>query len=144
MKTQLRVLFRVAAGPRIGYGHLVRCVALGGQLGVRPRVALRGGDHARRVARSLGCRCLDGGSRELLERTRADVLVIDDPSPRLTARWRRAARRLAVPVVGLRDLGLGVRDADLIVDGSVTTAGASRATPSRLVGPRFAVHSSQP
>ena len=39
----LRVLFRAPAGPRRGFGHLVRCRSLARALGVRPLIALRGG-----------------------------------------------------------------------------------------------------
>ena len=42
----LRILFRAAAGPRRGFGHLVRCRSLARALGVRPLVALRGGQGA--------------------------------------------------------------------------------------------------
>ena len=39
----LRILFRAPAGPRRGFGHLVRCRSLARALGVRPLIALRGG-----------------------------------------------------------------------------------------------------
>jgi len=38
----MTVVFRVAAGPRLGFGHLVRCRSLARALGVTPRVWLRG------------------------------------------------------------------------------------------------------
>jgi len=40
--SDLRVLFRVAAGPRRGFGHLVRCISLARAMGIRPLLCLRG------------------------------------------------------------------------------------------------------
>jgi hypothetical protein len=48
----LRVLFHAAAGPRLGFGHLVRCRSLARALGVDARVSIRG-SAATRVAAAL-------------------------------------------------------------------------------------------
>jgi hypothetical protein len=56
----VRALFRVAAGPRLGFGHLVRARTLSRALGIaRPLVSLRGGPEARKAALSLGMRLVD-------------------------------------------------------------------------------------
>ncbi len=134
----LRVLFRAAAGPRRGFGHLVRCRSLGRALGVRPLVSVRGGLLAERTAIGLGCDVVRGGAGRLIAALRPDVVIVDDPSVDEGRRWIAAARRTGVPVVSVHDLGLGCREADLVVDGSVVRA----ATPARgraLRGPRYAV-----
>jgi spore coat polysaccharide biosynthesis predicted glycosyltransferase SpsG len=133
----LRVLFRAAAGPRRGFGHLVRCRSLGRALGVRPLVSVRGGRLAERTAIGLGCDVARGGARRLISTLRPDVVVVDDPSTVQARRWIAAARRAGVPVVSLHDLGLGCREADLAVDGSlVRTITAARGRTLR--GPRYA------
>jgi spore coat polysaccharide biosynthesis predicted glycosyltransferase SpsG len=147
----LRVLFRVAAGPRTGFGHLVRANSLARALGVRPVFSIRGPRSARETARRLGGRTLVAESAaDTLERQVPDVLVIDDRVAAATRSWRRAARRRGVPIVSVHDLALGAGDADLVVDGSL---GAERCwgklggragfpvVPSRavLLGPRFAI-----
>ena len=73
------VVFRIAAGPRLGFGHLVRCRAIARALGVEPRVSIRGTAATRRAAATLGLRVLAGGLR-VLDRERPQVLVVDDPS----------------------------------------------------------------
>ena len=49
------VVFRVAAGPRLGFGHLVRCRAIARALGVEPRVSIRGTAATRRAGASSAC-----------------------------------------------------------------------------------------
>jgi UDP-2,4-diacetamido-2,4,6-trideoxy-beta-L-altropyranose hydrolase len=136
----LRVLFRVAAGPRTGFGHLVRAASLGRAFGVEPRFSIRGPQSARVAARRLGGRVLEhGAAGALLRRDSPDVLVIDDRVASATRPWRRAARRLGIPIVSVHDLAIGPGDSDLVVDGSL---GAERlwvtGVPA-LLGPRFSI-----
>ncbi len=130
------VVFRIAAGPRLGFGHLVRCRAIARALGVVPRVSIRGTAATRRAAARLGMRVLAGGPR-LLGRERPQVLVVDDPSAADARRWVSAARRRGIPVASIDDAGLSRVPADVVIDGSVRTAPSADAT--RLFGPRYAV-----
>ena len=75
----LRVLFRAAAGPRRGFGHLVRCRSLARALGVAPVIAVRGGDRVRAAARSLGFDVVLGSASAAIKRVAPDVVVVDDP-----------------------------------------------------------------
>lgn len=134
----LRVLFRAPAGPRRGFGHLVRCRSLARALGVRPRVALRGGRAAEEAAAALGCDVVRGSATRLLEALAPDVLVIDDPIAADAQAWVTAARRAGCLVASVHDLGIGRVDSDVVIDGSLTkNARARRGTT--LAGPRFAV-----
>ena len=105
----LRVLFRAPAGPRRGFGHLVRCRSLARALGVRPLIAIRGGQPA-------AC----GGARARLRRRSTDApaavdrargartcVVVDDPIAADARRWIACARRAGCRVVTVHDLGLG-------------------------------------
>jgi UDP-2,4-diacetamido-2,4,6-trideoxy-beta-L-altropyranose hydrolase len=135
-----RVLFRVAAGPRVGFGHMVRAVSLAEAVGVPALLSVRGlRSCVSPTVRRLGAKLVPpGGAADVLDRVNPDVLVLDDRVARATAAWRRAARRRGVPVVSIHDLGLGLGDADLVVDGSLgaTTALAHAVS---LSGPRFAI-----
>jgi spore coat polysaccharide biosynthesis predicted glycosyltransferase SpsG len=134
----LRILFRAPAGPRRGFGHLVRCRSLAKALGVRPLIALRGGRGVADTALALGCDVVRGTARQLIDRLAPDVLVVDDPVAADARQWIRAAKRAGCLVVSLHDLGIGCREADLVIDGSITqNARAIRGTT--LSGPAFAV-----
>ena len=50
----MTVVFHVAAGPRLGFGHLVRCRSLARALGVTPRAWVRGSAATRASARAMG------------------------------------------------------------------------------------------
>ena len=131
----MKVLFRVAAGPRIGYGHLRRAVSLARALGVRPVVSLRGTTGARRIARRLGCLVIaDGVAATAIPRHRPALLVVDDPAARHGRPWVRAAAAAGVRSASIADAGIGHVDADTTIDGSV--AAISGVT---LAGPRFAI-----
>jgi spore coat polysaccharide biosynthesis predicted glycosyltransferase SpsG len=134
----LRILFRAAAGPRRGFGHLVRCRSLACALGVRPLVALRGSRRVMDTAVALGCDVVHGSAARLLSHLRPDVLVVDDPIAADAGRWIRAARRVGSLVVSIHDLGLGCLDADLVVDGSITNHARARNSLT-LAGPKYAV-----
>ena len=134
----LRVLFRAAAGPRRGFGHLVRCRSLARALGVRPAVSVRGPRQAAQVAQRLGCEVVSAPARRLLAARRPHVLIVDDPVPGEAARWIRAAREAGIAVASVHDLGLGCHDADLLIDGSITTT-LPAAGPRTAIGPAFAV-----
>jgi spore coat polysaccharide biosynthesis predicted glycosyltransferase SpsG len=134
----LRILFRAAAGPRRGYGHLVRCRSLARALGVRPLVALRGGPRVIDTAVALGCDVVRGGASRVLSRLQPDVLIVDDPIAADARRWMRAARRVGALVVSVHDLGLGCLDADLVIDGSITQNARARRGLT-LAGPKYAV-----
>lgn len=128
------VVFAVAAGPRLGFGHLLRSRSLARALDVPWQVYLRGTRGTHQAARRLGARLLPqaGG------RIDARLLVVDDPSPREAARWVACARRAQVPVATVHDLGLGEVASDLIVDGSVHQSPARRHGPA-LRGPAYAI-----
>lgn len=134
----LRVLFRAPAGPRRGFGHLVRCRSLARALGVRPLVALRGGAAVQEAALGLGCDVVQGGPERLLGALAPDVLVVDDPVASDARRWIAAGRRAGCLVVSVHDLGLGCLDADLVIDGSVTRNARAR-RGATLSGPRYAL-----
>jgi len=134
----MRVLFRVAAGPRIGYGHLVRATVLAQVMGTAAVVSLRGNADAGGTARRLGCRMMAGSARTLLSTFQPDVVVIDDPSGIAATAWCRAARFAGVPVASVHDIGIGYCGADLTIDGSVTLPGGVPDGPA-LLGPRYAI-----
>src|SRR5512137_2015901 len=93
-----RVLFRVAAGPRVGFGHLVRAASLSRALGARAWVSARGAHPSvARTARRLGLPLVRGAAPgAVISSVRPAVLIVDDRVARETVRWRRAARRLCV------------------------------------------------
>lgn len=131
------VVFRVAAGPRIGFGHLVRCRSLARALGVPAVVSVRGSGPTRAIAASLGWSVLEGGADQGRSAGTASLIIVDDPSPAEETRWVRRARRHRVPVVTIRDLeGRGQRP-DLSIDGGVTARPARGAHALR--GPRYAI-----
>jgi spore coat polysaccharide biosynthesis predicted glycosyltransferase SpsG len=132
----MAVVFRVAAGPRLGFGHLARCRALAAAMGVVPSMSVRGSAATRRAAARLGVRVLPDRVG-LLGRARPALVVVDDPSSGRARVWVRAARRLGVPVAALHDAGIGRVGADLVIDGSIRAVASS--TLAALGGPRFAV-----
>lgn len=132
---RLQCVFRVAAGPRIGFGHLLRARALARAIGEPPIVSVRGGAMAREAARALGCTVVAGSAGVL---GLADVLIVDDPSAPHGARWVRSAHAAGVPSVAVHDAGIGVRRADLVVDGSIAARRAPRGGRT-LTGPSFCI-----
>jgi spore coat polysaccharide biosynthesis predicted glycosyltransferase SpsG len=134
----LRILFRAPAGPRRGFGHLVRCRSLARALGVRPLIALRGGTKVEEAALALGCDVVHGSAVRLLRSLAPDVLVVDDPVTVDARRWMAAGRRAGCLVVSVHDLGIGCLDADLVIDGSVTNNARGRRGLT-LAGPRYAL-----
>src|SRR5262245_20686236 len=120
-----RVLFRTAAGPRRGFGHLMRCGVLARVLGAEGDLSLRGSEIAARAARALGWRVLPraGAPIDVLKRTAPSLLIVDDPSARAAISWVRAAQRLRIPVASAHDLGYGRAGADLTIDGSLRLPG---------------------
>jgi len=135
---KIRTLFRLAAGARLGFGHLVRGRALARALDItQPHVSLRGSDVAQDTAERFGFRLVEEPARDAIKATRAEVLIIDDPSRVAALRWRRAAAALRVPVVSIHDLGKAFCDADLAIDGSIV---APSSKPRGLVaGPDHAI-----
>jgi spore coat polysaccharide biosynthesis predicted glycosyltransferase SpsG len=136
---EMRVVFRAAAGPRRGFGHLVRCLSLARALGVRPLLSVRGDAGARETALALGGDVLADVGMGMLLALQPDVVVIDDPVAADARRWMAAARRIGALVVTIHDLGLGARGADLVIDGSITRNAPRSAGTRTLTGSRFAV-----
>jgi hypothetical protein len=134
-----RVLFRAAAGPRRGFGHLVRCGVLARVLGCGRDLSLRGSGVTKRAARALGWRLLPQGGTpaDVLRRFAPALLIVDDPSTRAAISWVRAAQRLGIPVASAHDLGYGRAGADLTIDGSLRLPPGRR--PADLQGPMYAM-----
>jgi spore coat polysaccharide biosynthesis predicted glycosyltransferase SpsG len=135
-RTEGSIVFAVAAGPRMGFGHLMRSRSLARALGVPWRVCLRGSAATRRIATRLGAELVTSP----LARTSDPVglLVVDDPSRREASRWVASARHHGVPVASIHDRGLGEVASDLVVDGSVYQTPPPGMSPG-LRGPAFAI-----
>ena len=148
--SDLRVLFRVAAGPRRGFGHLVRTLSLARALGVRPLLSVRGTGRVVDTALSLGADVLADGGIASIVTLNPDVLVIDDPVALDAKRWIRAARRVGAVVVTIHDLGIGCTDGDLVIDGSATRqrrlhgGRALTGTQYAIIDPQVITLSAQP
>jgi spore coat polysaccharide biosynthesis predicted glycosyltransferase SpsG len=136
---EIRVVFRAAAGPRRGFGHMVRCLSLARAMGVRPLMSVRGGAPIRETALALGADVLIGNGTRVLLDVEPHVVVIDDPIASDAKRWMKAARRVGALVVTVHDLGIGARGADLVIDGSVTRQAARKSGRRALIGSQFAV-----
>jgi hypothetical protein len=130
------VVFCAAAGPRVGFGHLVRGAVLARALDVVPRVVLRGSADAARAAAAMGWR-VERLSSVLAPASGPALMIVDDPCAHHAARWVRRARLRRIPVAVVRDLGYLNLRADLTIDGSITMRPGS--TPADLQGPDFAI-----
>jgi spore coat polysaccharide biosynthesis predicted glycosyltransferase SpsG len=129
-----RILFRVAAGPRLGSGHLVRALRLATAAGVPARVSIRG-TSAHRLRIPARMRPIDGkfGPDAALDHVQPTLLVVDDPSNTHAEAWAGAARARGCPVIGIADAGIGLRRADIVVDGSVVARPAVFDVGTRVV-----------
>jgi spore coat polysaccharide biosynthesis predicted glycosyltransferase SpsG len=133
------VLFVVAAGPRAGFGHLVRARSLARVLGVPALVIVRGTAATRRRAASGGWQVISAADVTALQRLAPDVLVVDDPSIVATRAWVRRARRAGIPVATLHDLGITATESDLVIDGTVKPNRRVRGDYGTLHGPAYAI-----
>jgi len=131
-----RVVCVAAAGPRRGFGHLVRCGVVARALGVPFEVVLRSSPRTAATARRLGWRVLRS-TASLDTRPRPDLVVVDDPSTVHAGYWVRQANLRRIPVATIHDLGLGRVPSDLSIDGSPVTGPRTR--PADLQGPAFAI-----
>lgn len=132
----MTVVFHVAAGPRLGFGHLVRCRSLARALGVTPRAWVRGSAATRASARAMGVEVLRD-TMSLRDVGPSPVLVVDDPSPAIASAWVRRAHAQGLPACTIHDAGRERVAADLVIDGSVGLT--SYRDGSRLLGPEYAV-----
>lgn len=128
-------LFRVAAGPRLGHGHLRRAEVLAHALRRQACVSIRGAG----VAATRLPRVAPASAGATLDAVRPAVLVLDDPDARHGRAWARAASRRQVPVVSLHDLGLGQVPSTLAVDGSVSSPARGWLAGRTLRGLGYAV-----
>lgn len=131
----MTVMFRVAAGPRVGFGHLVRCRSLARALGVEPRVSIRGTARTRRTARNMGWLVVP---EAFVVAGKPALLVVDDPNAAAARVWVRKGRHRGIPVASIHDAGRAWVDSDLLIDGSIGSALAG-AHAGRIVGLRFAM-----
>lgn len=134
-RRRLLVLFASAAGPELGFGHLVRCGVVARTLGARCELTLRGPEAARDAALRFGWTLHQGSS--LLHHLQPDLLIVDDPSVIQRERWIGRARAAGVPVVVFVDGEARPGRADLVVDGSF--AAVRRPRDGRCAGPDWAL-----
>ena len=141
------VLFRVAGGHRLGFGHIVRAVSLAKALGVPAWFSVRGTDNARRIARHLGAHLEERTFEETLTASEQagelKLVVIDDPNHHTAqlalAAVRRHSRKDAVTVASVHDLGIAPIATDLAIDGSIVSLRRHWPATQALLGSRYAV-----
>jgi len=129
---QQEVGFVVDAGPQIGYGHAVRCLRVAAGLGpqIRPVFYPLSQPAGRFFAeRDAEVRC----------DTEFPPVMISDlgaPNPFTDAVNRRDCRHISI-----RDLGLAQCEADVVIDGSITTIDPYPTLPDQqmFVGPEYMV-----
>jgi hypothetical protein len=115
-----RVLFVAAAGPRRGYGPLVRCISFAHALGVRPLMAVQGGRSVLETALVLGADVVPDATPRAIDALQPDVVIVDEPVEAKARPWIAAARRAGALVVTFRALRLVDETADSAADARMT------------------------
>ena len=133
------VVFRVAGGPRLGFGHIVRALSLAKAMQVAPRMSVRGTAETKKVAHRLGALVKEQSLAGVLARGDVRLLVIDDPDARAAADALTLARRHGAMVASIHDLGLAPIASDLAIDGSLAMLRKAWPATDALLGPRYAV-----
>jgi spore coat polysaccharide biosynthesis predicted glycosyltransferase SpsG len=133
------VVFRVAGGPRLGFGHIVRALSLSKAMQVAPRMSVRGTAETKRVAHRLGAIVKEQSLAGVLARGDVRLLVIDDPDARAAAEALTLARRHGAMVASVHDLGIAPVASDLAIDGSLAMIRKVWPATDVLLGPRYAV-----
>jgi spore coat polysaccharide biosynthesis predicted glycosyltransferase SpsG len=133
------VVFRVAGGPRLGFGHIVRALSLAKAMQVAPRMSVRGTAETKKVAHRLGALVKEQSLAGVLARGDVRLLVIDDPDARAGADALALARRSGAMVASIHDLGLAPIASDLAIDGSLAMLRKVWPATDALLGPRYAV-----
>lgn len=131
-----QVGFAVDAGPDIGYGHVVRSLRVAEQVWEDARADVCFFPLSKECGRFLAA----GGAAVRWDTDFPDLMVSDlpEPHPFVGAIERHGCRH-----VGIRDLGLAQCDADVLIDGSITTITPYETRPNRrlFTGPRYMVTS---
>jgi spore coat polysaccharide biosynthesis predicted glycosyltransferase SpsG len=137
------VLFRVAGGHRLGFGHIVRAMSLAKALGAPAWLSVRGRQNARRVARQLGAqldeRSLDDVLAAGAQTDQRLLVVIDDPNRHTARRALRLARKHRAVVASVHDLGIAPIASDLAIDGSIVSLRRHWPAREALLGSHYAV-----
>ena len=133
------VVFRVAGGPRLGFGHIVRALSLAKAMQVAPRMSVRGTAETKKVAHRLGALVKEQSLAAVLARGDVGLLVIDDPDVQAAADALALARRHGAMVASIHDLGLAPIASDLAIDGSLAMLRKAWPSTDALLGPRYAV-----
>jgi spore coat polysaccharide biosynthesis predicted glycosyltransferase SpsG len=133
------VVFRVAGGPRLGFGHIVRALSLSKAMQVAPRMSVRGTAETKKVAHRLGAWVKEQSLAGVLAKGDVRLLVIDDPDGRAAADALTLARRHGAMVASVHDLGLAPIASDLAIDGSLAMLRKVWPATDALLGPRYAV-----
>jgi spore coat polysaccharide biosynthesis predicted glycosyltransferase SpsG len=133
------VVFRVAGGPRLGFGHIVRALSLSKAMQVPPRMSVRGTTETKKVAHRLGGLVKEQSLADVLARGDVRLLVIDDPDTEAATDALALARRHGAMVASVHDLGLAPIASDLAIDGSLAMLRKAWPATEALLGPRYAV-----
>lgn len=144
-----RVAFRTAAGPRVGLGHLRRCLTLAQALlvrGIRPDILLSGqSDVAADIVRRHEISVTSVGDGSLEETLRAldadqDALIVDDYA--IDADDFRSLRKRARCLVVIDDLANRRLECDVVLNSNPSAVRSAYDLPSSctfLLGPRYAL-----
>jgi spore coat polysaccharide biosynthesis predicted glycosyltransferase SpsG len=133
------VVFRVAGGPRLGFGHIVRALSLAKAMQVSPRMSVRGTAETKKVAHRLGALVKEQSLAAVLARGDVRLLVIDDPDMQAATDALALARRHGAMVASVHDLGIAPIASDLAIDGSLAMLRKAWPSTDALLGPRYAV-----
>ena len=103
---ETRVLFIATAGPRRATNSLAQYLSIARTLGVRPLVAVPGARTAAEEALALGADVIAEATPAVINRLKAEIVVVDDPVAAQIGGWIIAAQRAGALVVTAEDLGL--------------------------------------